>query len=90
MFILHPTFDNSVREVDKSPFEIQEQGWGEFDITVRIHFVDPIEKPVEIIHVLRLFGDDKSGQAPRKPIVSEQYDEIVFCEPTVILIINCR
>lgn len=83
VFVLHPTFANNVREVDQPPFEIQEQGWGEFEITVRIHFVDPSEKPVELVHVLKLFADDKTGQTPRKPIVSEEYDEIVFSEPTV-------
>ncbi len=72
-----------MRTVEKPPFEIQEQGWGEFEITVRIHFVDSSEKPVEIQHILKLFNDDKTGQTPRKPIVSEQYDEIVFSEPTV-------
>ena len=45
--------------------------------------MDPSEKPVELIHVLKLFGDDKSGQGPKKHIVSEEYDEIVFSEPTV-------
>ncbi len=83
VFTLHPTFKNNVRTVEEPPFEIQEQGWGEFEITVRIHFVDSSEKPVEIIHFLKLFNEDKTSQTPRKPIVSEQYDEIVFSEPTV-------
>lgn len=83
VFTLHPTFVNNVRTVEQPPFEIQEQGWGEFDITVKIHFVDSSEKPVEIVHFLKLFNDDKSNQTPRKPIINEEYDEIVFSEPTV-------
>jgi len=43
---------------------------------------------VEINHILKLFNDDKSGQTPKKPIISEQYDEIVFSEPTVFFIVS--
>ena len=74
--------------MEKPPFEVQEQGWGEFEITVRIHFIDASEKPVEIQHFLKLFNDDKTNQTPRKPIASEQYDEIVFSEPTVLLLFS--
>lgn len=30
----------------KPPYEISETGWGEFEITVKIFFADPNEKPV--------------------------------------------
>lgn len=32
--------------LNKPPYEISETGWGEFEITVKIFFVDPNEKPV--------------------------------------------
>ena len=34
MFFLHPTFHNPVREVLQHPFEIEEHGWGEFELSV--------------------------------------------------------
>ena len=74
--------------MEKSPFEVQEQGWGEFEITIKIHFVDSSEKPVEVLHFLKLFNEDKTGQPPRKPIISEEYDEIVFSDPTVFYLFN--
>ena len=33
MFFLHPTFHNPVREVLQHPFEIEEHGWGEFELS---------------------------------------------------------
>lgn len=32
--------------VDKPPYEVSESGWGEFDIQIKIFFVDSGEKPV--------------------------------------------
>ena len=79
VFTLHPTFENNVRTIEHPPFEVQEQGWGEFDIGVKIQFVDSSEKPVEIQHLLKLFHEDKATSQPSKrPLVSEQYDEFVF------------
>jgi hypothetical protein len=34
VFFLHPTFHNPVREVLQHPFEIEEHGWGEFELSV--------------------------------------------------------
>ena len=34
VFFLHPTFHNPVREVLQHPFEIEEYGWGEFELSV--------------------------------------------------------
>lgn len=36
---LHPTFANPVRTVKKPPFKIEEEGWGEFDMQIVVHFV---------------------------------------------------
>jgi hypothetical protein len=89
IFTLHETFENSVRTIERPPFEVQEQGWGEFEIGIKIQFVDSSEKPVELHHKLKLFHDDKgSSQPSKRPLVSEQYDEIVFAHPTVLSIIH--
>ncbi|KAK9453169.1 yeats family-domain-containing protein [Dipodascopsis uninucleata] len=37
---LHPTFQNPNRTLKKPPFKLEEQGWGEFDLTVVLHVVD--------------------------------------------------
>lgn len=37
---LHPTFANPVRSLKKSPFKIEEQGWGEFELGITLSFVD--------------------------------------------------
>ena len=68
--------------VDKFPFEINLTGWGEFDIGVKIYFVDPAEKPVEMVHTLKLYPDQNAPQSTKKPVLNERYDEIVFFEPT--------
>lgn len=47
VFFLHPTFHNPVREVLQHPFEIEEHGWGEFELSV----------------VVRACGSFKAGQS---------------------------
>ncbi|EEB05710.1 transcription factor TFIIF complex subunit Tfg3 [Schizosaccharomyces japonicus yFS275] len=37
---LHPTFINPNRTVKKPPFQIDERGWGEFEMQIVLHFVD--------------------------------------------------
>ncbi|KAK9361182.1 yeats family-domain-containing protein [Lipomyces starkeyi] len=37
---LHPTFQNPNRTLKKPPFKLEEQGWGEFDMTIIMHVVD--------------------------------------------------
>ncbi|KAK9464472.1 yeats family-domain-containing protein [Lipomyces arxii] len=37
---LHPTFQNPNRVLKKPPFKLEEQGWGEFDMTIVLHVVD--------------------------------------------------
>ncbi|CAL8143787.1 unnamed protein product [Orchesella dallaii] len=87
-FKLHDSYPNPNRIVTKPPFEITETGWGEFEIVIKIYFVDTVERPVTIYHLLRLFETSKDPTAPpivKKHISSEVYDEIVFMEPTKLL-----
>jgi YEATS domain-containing protein 4 len=46
-----------VKTIEKFPFEIHQTGWGEFDIGIKIFFVDPAERPVELLHGLKLYPD---------------------------------
>lgn len=79
-FKLHETFENPVI-VKEYPFEIKEYGWGEFTIQLKITFVDPLERVVNLNHYLVLHeGEEKDGF-----IVSERYEEIVFRSPTVLM-----
>lgn len=84
-FKLHDSFTNPFRDVNAPPFELQEVGWGEFDLLVELHFHDDVqEPPLELLHSLRL-GLDVHGNPQRRPYVHEIYHEIVFWEPTVEL-----
>jgi hypothetical protein len=84
-FALHPSFTNPDRDVEFPPYELTECGWGEFDITVRLHFhEDTAEPPIELFHRLRLYDDTGANNA-KKPVVHEVYDEVVFWEPTEAL-----
>lgn len=85
VFKLHESFPNPNREVKAPPFELQETGWGEFDILIELHFHDDArEPPLELLHSLRL-GLDIHGNPQRRPYVHEVYEELVFWEPTVEL-----
>jgi len=88
VFTLHPSFANPKRVIEKFPFELIETGWGEFEIGIKIHFVDTNEKPVEMFHSLKLYAIVESQQVnpnqptqKPKPICSEHYEEVVFNQP---------
>ncbi|KAM0685666.1 YEATS domain-containing protein 4 [Conglomerata obtusa] len=68
-FKLHDTFKDPVI-IKEYPFEIQNQGWGEFTINIKITFVDPNERPINTTHYLVLHEGEE--------VVSERYEEIVF------------
>ncbi|KAK6619980.1 hypothetical protein RUM44_006380 [Polyplax serrata] len=37
-----------------APFQLTRRGWGEFPIRIQLHFVHPQNKPIDIIHNLKL------------------------------------
>lgn len=86
-FKLHDSYTNQNRVLLKPPYEVSETGWGEFEITIKLYFVDPNEKPVTIYHVLKLFETDPVTKVIniKKYLTSEFYDEIVFHEPTAMM-----
>ncbi|GBE79817.1 yeats family protein [Sparassis latifolia] len=92
-FKLHDTYAMPTRNVDKAPFEVSETGWGEFEIQMRINFVNESgEKGVVLYHHLKLHPWTAVGSSDPEipslenamkmgPVYSWQYDEIVFHEP---------
>lgn len=80
-FVLHDSFDPPSRKVDAMPYEMSEYGWGEFDAVIRVHFRDPLEKPVEFFHPIKLFVAP-DAEPTLRPVVNEYYDEIVFQDPS--------
>ncbi|XP_034950043.1 YEATS domain-containing protein 2 [Chelonus insularis] len=54
-FFLHPSYrPNDVVEVTSAPFYLSRRGWGEFPLRVQLHFKNPLNKPMNIIHHLKL------------------------------------
>ena len=61
---------------------VQETGWGEFEIQIKVYFQDPNERPVSMHHVLQLYP--KTPYDPQNPppyVLAECYDEFIFQEP---------
>ncbi|XP_035002889.2 YEATS domain-containing protein 4 isoform X1 [Hippoglossus stenolepis] len=83
-FKLHESYGNPLRVVTKPPYEITETGWGEFEIIIKIFFIDPNERAVTLYHLLKLFQSDSSAM-PKKTVVSEFYDEMIFQDPTAMM-----
>lgn len=103
-FKLHESYgEKANRIVSKPPYQLNESGWGEFEIQIRIFFNDGNERPVTFYHILKLFhGANTPANAPAIPVdvtkggsttttaiiqgqrcvVSENYDEILFTDPT--------
>ena len=84
-FVLHPTLQPPTRMIESAPFEVTEQGWGEFEISLQIFFHDSREKPIELSHMLKLYPDNDlppPAHGVPKPVVAERYDEFVFNAPS--------
>ena len=84
-FKLHDTYPNSLRMIEGAPFEVEETGWGEFEIAIKFYFVpESTEKPQTIWHGLKLhpYGEDIEGKKERREMVkSVCYEEVLFSEP---------
>ncbi|KAG8416681.1 NuA4 histone H4 acetyltransferase complex and the SWR1 complex subunit [Metarhizium acridum] len=80
---------NTVVEGEQGkPFVVNETGWGEFDITIKLYYVnDSGEKPQTMYHYLRLhpFGrteEEKQSMVTKNGEVrSWSYEEQLFNEP---------
>ncbi|XP_074653311.1 uncharacterized protein LOC141907535 [Tubulanus polymorphus] len=54
-FFLHPSYKpNDLVEVACYPFHLTRRGWGEFPIRVQLHFRDPRNKKIDLIHNIKL------------------------------------
>ncbi|CAB4492334.1 unnamed protein product [Rhizophagus irregularis] len=61
-FYLHPSYKpHDIVDVIDPPFQLTRYGWGEFPIRIQIFFVDKRNKPVDVIHALKL-DDTHSGK----------------------------
>ncbi|KID79968.1 Protein AF-9 [Metarhizium brunneum] len=90
-FKLHESIPNYVRMIEGEqgkPFVVNETGWGEFDITIKLYYVnDSGEKPQTMYHYLRLhpFGrteEEKQSMVTKNGEVrSWSYEEQLFNEP---------
>jgi YEATS domain-containing protein 4 len=84
-FKLHDTYANSVRMIESAPFEVEETGWGEFEIAIKFYFApESNEKPQQVWHALKLHpyvGDVEKQKAERAVIRSLCYEEVLFNEP---------
>ena len=85
-FNLHSTFAQPRRVVEVAPFQVDEQGWGEFEIHIRIYFQDTNERPLDIKHWLRLRPEEDDVEAnkidyTKHPLVNEHFEDIVFNSP---------
>ncbi|PFH58403.1 hypothetical protein XA68_13720 [Ophiocordyceps unilateralis] len=90
-FKLHESIPNYVRMIDGvpgQPFVVQDTGWGEFDIAIKLYYVNESgEKPQTLYHYLRLhpYGrteDEKEAMRTQDGQVRAwTYEEQLFNEP---------
>ena len=83
-FELDPSFPEPVVTVTRPPFEMHQVGWGQFPIKITLFFADPVCKPVETVKDLVLFDD--MNPTTKRPIVTEDYNELVFIDPSPMML----
>ena len=83
-FELDPSFPDPIVTVTRHPFEMHEVGWGQFPISIKLYFKDAMCKPVEAVKDLVLFDD--MNPTTKRPIVTEDYNELVFVDPSLTML----
>ena len=88
---IHESFSNPTRVFEGSPMNaiVQESGWGEFQVVIRLTLHDPGEKIITLNHYLQLYSKEDAASLPanqpppiqKKPVIIENYEEIVFVDP---------
>eukprot|EP01126_Amoeba_proteus_P017693 TRINITY_DN1864_c0_g2_i6.p1 TRINITY_DN1864_c0_g2~~TRINITY_DN1864_c0_g2_i6.p1 ORF type:complete len:238 (-),score=27.94 TRINITY_DN1864_c0_g2_i6:10-723(-) len=86
VFRLHPSFPDAERVVKSPPFEVTEEGWGEFEITISLYFVDAKQEPKELFHQLKLHRIQQKGRNRNSvnlsPLWSCFYADLTFTNLT--------
>ncbi|KAK3357377.1 protein AF-9 [Lasiosphaeria hispida] len=90
-FKLHESIPNHVRMMEGEkgkPFSINETGWGEFEITIKLYYAaESGEKPQTLYHHLRLhpYGRTEEEKETMRlnggEVISWTYEEQIFNEP---------
>lgn len=75
IFKLHESFTNPLRTLHNPPFEIEERGWGEFEIQIKIFLKDISLKPVNLYHMLKLYPDEYSNT---DIVRSEKFENVLI------------
>jgi YEATS domain-containing protein 4 len=74
----------AVEAVPGQPFVVSETGWGEFEISIKLHYVgESLEKPQTLWHGLRLhpYGSDEEKEKMKHEVLAIAYEEQIFNEP---------
>jgi|SRR5579859_3159442 len=69
---LHPTFEKPTRVLKRPPFKVEEEGWGEFDLGVTLHYVEK-EGTKELTHDLNF--QDSKYESPHKLVRPHSFEE---------------
>ncbi|XP_014236410.1 uncharacterized protein LOC106658802 [Trichogramma pretiosum] len=73
-FFLHQTYKPyDVIDITSPPFLLSRHGWGEFDMRIQIHFSNGINKPVNIIHQLKLDQKNTGLYEPGQETIANIY-----------------
>lgn len=74
----------AVEAVPGQMFRVDETGWGEFEISIKLHYIpESMEKPQSLWHGLRLhpYGTEEEKAAQKDEVRAFAYEEQVFNEP---------
>jgi len=84
---LHESFQHPNRSMTQEPYHVAESGWGEFEIQIKLHLIDPQESVITLFHFLKLYEDEGTEIKPgtETTLIAETYDEIVFPKPSPLM-----
>ncbi|KAJ1929548.1 hypothetical protein IWQ60_001093 [Tieghemiomyces parasiticus] len=83
---LHPSYrPHDVVDLTGPKFQLTRYGWGEFPLKLKLYFVDPRNKPVDLIHNLDLDKSLSGRQVPgREQIIDLELDRNTVFAPVAV------
>ncbi|CAH7687076.1 YEATS domain-containing protein 4 [Phakopsora pachyrhizi] len=79
-FKIHNSYPNPLRMIDRAPYEINETGWGEFLIYIKMYFLhnwfpDPINIPEHQPWLWLTIPDDENNNEKNKSVPRKDYNQ---------------
>ncbi|KAL7672767.1 hypothetical protein ACOME3_007648 [Neoechinorhynchus agilis] len=85
VFHLHKSYSNPTRVCRTSPYEVQEYGWGSFQVEISVYFRGTEKLAVHFKHFLQLYANSSGVDVMDEHSQYVIHDFFVFSKPSLMM-----